>query len=501
MRRILTEYANWAAERSPVPECQSGPWRTRIEILLNARADYLEKRDPTYWRSGDVHELLIQYCGPGQVDYLDLSVHGPAAVRDYLEFLDQTERLHPGSSRVAALIKELDRLTPKFAGAMADRSTWWLAKRVFAAMLADGVDIEDVAQVDRWAEKFSSLDARARRPVLGELMDPDPAGFGNGAVVIHDGQAAVLRPGVAACKQVTWDDAPCGCGQCPAPSVYPAVHLPGDRALADGIADYGGALLRRLITLADWTGEQGQPVGRHAELSRDGAREAAAAVGIGPSTADSRQDEPPALARLRRLGLEIGILDLRRTRMVRGPVLDLATRALHGAAPPGEALGLWCGLFDEIVKPAQVKANSAAAPLAEWMGIWPTLFLGHLYERTPHGEDASVAEIMDDVLRANSDRMPRMDPEAFRGGAAMATRLILSFVADHGGAGLTGDSLTEPLPERALAGLRTLDTEPWVLLPEPGLRVRLTGLGRYAIRERLLAEGAAAPAIRIEPGA
>jgi len=65
IQRVLTEYETWASAEGAVSDGLERP-RQRISILLYARADYLEKDDPTYWRSGDVHELLIQYCARGR---------------------------------------------------------------------------------------------------------------------------------------------------------------------------------------------------------------------------------------------------------------------------------------------------------------------------------------------------------------------------------------------------------------------------------------------------
>jgi hypothetical protein len=40
---------------------------------------------------------------------------------------------------------------------------------------------------------------------------------------------------------------------------------------------------------------------------------------------------------------------------------------------------------------------------------------------------------------------------------------------------------------------RKLGTQPWALFPVPGIRVRLTDLGKYVVRERLAAGGAQIP--------
>ncbi len=50
----------------------------------------------------------------------------------------------------------------------------------------------------------------------------------------------------------------------------------------------------------------------------------------------------------------------------------------------------------------------------------------------------------------------------------------------------------EPDPRHA-ATAALLGTEVWAVHPEPGLGVGLTDLGRYLVRQRLLAENAEVP--------
>ena len=112
--RVIDEFVGWARAQGYVPAGGAVRLRDRIAILLQARADYLDKPDPTRWRSGDVHELLMAYVAPRQVDLWNLAEHGVATIRDYLRFLDATDRPHPASTRVATLLKEVDRLAPKY---------------------------------------------------------------------------------------------------------------------------------------------------------------------------------------------------------------------------------------------------------------------------------------------------------------------------------------------------------------------------------------------------
>jgi len=120
--RVIDEFVDWTRAQGCVPAGEAVRLRDRIAILLQGRADYLDRPDPTRWRSSDVHELFMAYVAPRQVDVWNLAEHGVATIRDYLRFPDATGRLHPASTRVSTLLKEVDRLAPKYPAAMADTS-------------------------------------------------------------------------------------------------------------------------------------------------------------------------------------------------------------------------------------------------------------------------------------------------------------------------------------------------------------------------------------------
>jgi len=250
-QRVIEEFADWAAAQGIVSGGEAGErWRDRITILLQCRAEYLNRPDPTCWHSGDVRDLLMNYVVHRQVDAWRLAEHGLDTIHDYLRFLDATDRLHPNSTRMPALLKELGRLAPKYPAAMADTSRWRLAKRVFTAILADGITLDaEPAVLDAWAERFSARDPDGRRAVLGELMDEHP-GYATGQLLIHDCQVAVLRPGMPPTKHLVWPDLACDCG-CSQPARFPPVTLPDTTVLAKMVATDGAGLLRQLAALAD----------------------------------------------------------------------------------------------------------------------------------------------------------------------------------------------------------------------------------------------------------
>ncbi len=77
----MKDFAQWATERDLVPGAPDAAkrWRERIEILIDGRADYLGKPDPTLWKSGDVHELLMVHVVTRQFDAWNLAEQAPAA--------------------------------------------------------------------------------------------------------------------------------------------------------------------------------------------------------------------------------------------------------------------------------------------------------------------------------------------------------------------------------------------------------------------------------------
>jgi hypothetical protein len=114
-----------------------------LRLLLQGRSDYLAKPDPTRWKSGDVRELLLELAVTRITDVCDLVGHGVDSMRSCLRFLDQTGWLHPGSATMKVLRRELERVAPAYPQAMADTSRWRLAKRLYTAMRAARVDLDN----------------------------------------------------------------------------------------------------------------------------------------------------------------------------------------------------------------------------------------------------------------------------------------------------------------------------------------------------------------------
>lgn len=485
-KRVEQEFERWATERGLVPAEPDAArqWRDRTAILLYARAEKLDRPDPTRWHSGDVHRLLMVHLVKSQVDAWGLAGHAVETVRSYLRFLDGTDRLHPASTRTAALLKELDRLAGRFPAAMADTSRYRLAKSVLTAVLADGLALDDGSGIDRWVERFNARHPAGRREVLGHLMAKQPE-YGTGRLIVHDGMVALLRPGASASKHEVFPDA---AGDDEPGPVFPPVHLPSEQDLAKSVADLGSGLLRQLDDLAGWVGD-GRPVDHHGDLHKQDVAAACAHLGLEP-VRPLRMGNQLALGKLWGLALEFDILALRRTRVVPGEARALVTAALRGEGTP-EVLDLWHELFDEVV------ATSAGGPaelavIQQWLDPWTPRFLGSLYRQGGGAVFTTVDDTLEDLTVEHADQIPPAADQFFPSLIATAVRFKLSELADHG-------AVEMAVPEQPSTGpveaCRSLGVAPWVKDAPARLRVRLTDLGRSAVRRRLLAEGATAPQV------
>ncbi|MGH3587703.1 MAG: hypothetical protein ACRDQ0_15420, partial [Pseudonocardia sp.] len=109
--RIVRDVREWLSDRSDQDAARAdwppdGDAVRSLEILLEARQNMLNRPDPTLWRTGDAHRLLIDTAAPRLTDVHRLSEHGPAVLQVLVDYLDATDRFHPASMRVATLRKE-----------------------------------------------------------------------------------------------------------------------------------------------------------------------------------------------------------------------------------------------------------------------------------------------------------------------------------------------------------------------------------------------------------
>jgi hypothetical protein len=104
--RIVRDVCEWLSGRADqdaadVDWLPDGNAVCCLKFLLEARENWLNSPDPTLWKTGDAHRLLIDTAAPRLTDIYRLTEHGPSVLRVLFDFLDDTNRFHPGGMRVA----------------------------------------------------------------------------------------------------------------------------------------------------------------------------------------------------------------------------------------------------------------------------------------------------------------------------------------------------------------------------------------------------------------
>jgi hypothetical protein len=363
-----------------------------LEILLQARQDWLNCPDPTLWRTGDAHRLLVDVAAARLTDVHRVSEHGPAVLQILFDFLEATDRFHPAAMRVATLRKELARAAAKFPAAMADESVWRLAKRVFTAMLADGVDPDDDDAVDGWAAAFSTASPQHRRDVLGPLLDRQPELL-TAQFVIRNSQVAAIAPGRPIPQELRRHD-PSTYPGCSATPANPAIVLPAVDELAAAARE--SAMLRNQLACGRWA-TSGQGVTKHGFPTPANTRTLVAALGF--DVRDSVRDPRDHIGLLRNwsLALNAEVLQLRRTEVVAGPALATLEQAMADAADPNDTLGAWREIADVAVSEPTRRdtRDSRAAELSEFRQPWGPRALGELYRAD---DTVAVVDLVDTLV-------------------------------------------------------------------------------------------------------
>lgn len=118
------------------------------------------------WRIGDVGEFLLEWC-PRKLSASPAdSVSIPGALAAFVTFLDADGLLASGSSPAAALVDAAASLAGEFVAAMGDASNFGLAKSLFSAAGADGVDLSDPDRLQEWITEFNAGPEEERRRII-----------------------------------------------------------------------------------------------------------------------------------------------------------------------------------------------------------------------------------------------------------------------------------------------------------------------------------------------
>jgi len=499
--RAVRDFRIWSEQEGRPQACT-----VCLGGLLQGRADYLGGKDPTRWRRGDVRALLYELAVPRLSEVCDLTAHTAAAVGAYLSFLDDTDRLHPGSAVVRFLRQELAQHADGFPAAMADRSRFRLAKTLYRAMLADGVDLDDDERVDAWTARFNLAPERERMAVLEYLLADQPE-LSRANFAARAGKVAALAPG-----QAPFDSRKLLPAAERAPEgvpVFAPVGVPS-RTVAAGAARRSG-VLGDLLTLARWIG-QGRKVTKDGDPVPADVRALAELLGLGPPGGKiSHQHQAPGLHELFWLARQLELVDLRRTGLVAGPALAawhndeaLTTRS------DIEVLDVWCQVFALIETGQQVPQEAVTSnnePLSGILTVTERCVPGmmvSLYHAAALDADQQVAALIrphvEELLgRRRADLWDEAEEEVADAAVRVALCLPLDRLIEHGALEISGPGLAE-LATAAKLTARGLPMRTVLLASSDQVSIRLTPLGRWAMRETLLEEGAQAPAIATNEG-
>jgi hypothetical protein len=492
--RAVRDFRAWSERESRRRACTDC-----LAALLQGRTDYLGRKDPTRWRRGDVRAVLYDLAVPRLSEICDLTAHAVPALAAYLSFLEETDRLHPGSAAVRFLHQELAQHASGFPAAMADRSRFRLAKTLYRAMLADGVDLDDDEAVNGWTAGFNRAPEHERVAVLEYLL-PDQPELLRADFAARAGKVAALAPG-----QAPFDSRRLLPADERAPETLP-VFAPVDVPSPAGAAEAArrSRVLGDLLALARWVG-QGRKVTKDGHPVPADVRALTELLGLGlPGVKISHLYHARELHELFWLARQLELVDLRRSGLVAGPVLaawqhdDALT-----VRSDSEVLDLWRQVFTLIETGQQVppEAASTNAPLdgihAVTQRCVPEMMVS-LYHTAALVTDKPVAALIwphvEELLgHRPTGLMDDGEEEMVDVAVRVALCLTLDRLIDHGTLEITG---LRPTEQEAAAELTPsgLPMRAVLLAGSDQASIRLTALGRWAMREVLLAEGADAPA-------
>jgi hypothetical protein len=436
----LTGFRRWTGTTKRRLVGDPGTDADELRVVLDLMRDYLDIDRPADLAQGDLEELLL-HIYPRKITVLDGADAEDTipAIRDFLAYLAETSAMPEGMVRT--LERELDRIAPRFADAVMDPSNWGMARSYVQAMVADGVDLDDQAAVDRWIA--------ANNTRLDDFADE-----------YDDADDTDLKDAFGL------------------PDRLPPIRLSSVAELAELARD--APMIGELRALAAWLGT-GRRITENAELAGGDAAEAAVALGIGAPAAIDDQALPgltdlPAVGRMRdvprldylwRLALDAGFIDLN----------DDETHAV-----PGEVAQAWLDSDDDETLEAW---NSVFALVLDTLDVAASLDQRRSRELDFFAQGATLAIML---FLARPDGLPVAEASEMIQSAAVAelapiqaAKAWQSWVRAHGD------------PARLLFGRMTEVGAVRISDSGDGDVARLTPLAVAAIRTQLVDAGVEIP--------
>lgn len=183
---ILVRFERWLVDARPESNVDASEMAGDAGLALDWKWGYGDG-DLGRWRTGDVAEFLLEWCprklSVSQADCVSI----PSALTAFTAFLDSEGLLAPGSSPADALGQAATGLRDEFVVAMGDASNFGLAKSLFGAAGADGVDLSDPDGLQEWIDEFNARPEEDRRRVIPDTALARPARPSLPPVALPDG--------------------------------------------------------------------------------------------------------------------------------------------------------------------------------------------------------------------------------------------------------------------------------------------------------------------------
>ncbi len=163
-RDALVEVFLSSAEAAGLgPDDEDAPARVVAEAIVAYRCGYADG-DPLRW-SSIVAELFMLDWVPRKTNLPDEALELlPDAVRAWVRYAGRRKGL--AQRHVDETLAAVDRFEKEFTEAVHDPSRFGPAKQLVSAMLADGVELTDQAQVDEWIRAFNERPFQERKKIL-----------------------------------------------------------------------------------------------------------------------------------------------------------------------------------------------------------------------------------------------------------------------------------------------------------------------------------------------
>ncbi|MFJ8190049.1 hypothetical protein ACIQ8D_09810 [Streptomyces sp. NPDC096094] len=441
------------------------------------------------WESGHVEELLLAWL-PQQVTELpgEERADAPGTLRTLLRYLHAAQLADPRGPSLRDSLAAVDRVAEQHLAAMTDRTRWGLAKFWTMTAAEQGVDVQDGAAFQRFADRAQRGEVACDQQALAAIMERRLTG-------------RALSDGARAEPQLP-------------------VMLPPDDELRRRAE--ASTTVVQLRGLAEWAGQDGRPVTATGRLRMAEARELVDVLGTGDRIEGVRSS-----ADLPRLGLLMEwAKKARLVRVVKGrlyavakarPVLADPLRlwlrafdacfelrqALIGARSGWHIESMLFDVYEDVLDDVLNTLYSLPYPMP-WLRLRDTV---HLAYRSSFQLDAGSDlrhrmwfEHADRDLRAVLDLLD--DLGAIARDRGMADPVFLDIDPSDAGP----EPLADMPPELAeLLGVAGAATDPAArecadarreeLTAGPVELIRLTELGTRAVRQRLLAAGRDAPLV------